>query len=106
MDLMQKKGQFFKNDKILKKMKNKLNLYLILEEAEFKEKAKKWLIIDIYYHNTMLIFRGKIFRKCYCMDFMAFFILAIMIILIIILSHFSFKETYNNMNLKNCLVVL
>lgn len=53
---MQKKGQFFKNDKILKKMKNKLNLYLILEEAEFKEKAKKWLIIDIYYHNTMLIF--------------------------------------------------
>ena len=106
MDLMQKKGQFFKNDKILKKMKNKLNVYLILEEAEFKEKAKKWLIIDIYYHNNILIFGSNIFIKCYLIGFIAFFILAIMIILIIILSHFSFKETYNNMNLKNCLVVL
>lgn len=103
---MQKKGQFFKNDKILKKMKNKLNVYLILEEAEFKEKAKKWLINDFNYQNIIKIFSSDIFKKCYFVGFVAFFILVIMIIAIIILSCFSFKETYNNMNLKNCLVVL
>lgn len=106
MDLMQKKGQFFKNDKILKKMKNKLNVYLILEEAEFKEKSEKWLINDFNYQNIIKIFSSYIFNKCYLIGFVVFLILAIMIILIIILNYFSFKETYNNMNLKNCLVVL
>lgn len=87
-------------------MKNKLNNSLILKEAEFKEKAKKWLIIDIYYHNTMLIFSSNIFRKCHFIGLVAFFILTIMIILIIILSTFLFKETYNKMKLKNCLIIL